>query len=294
MTWCKKIGDRKPKSKAARNRLKTTIENYLKSVQGPQDDWDLFSISLEICRIVDPALEVRPHRAYLRHLTDLVRDRSGPGADVYKTLNQLNQILFCEQGFRGNSEDYYNPRNSYMSCVLKDRKGIPITLSILYQELARQLGHRLLPVSMPSHFLLRLETTAQPVFLDAFHLGEFLLEEDCRKRFSQIDPGTDFQQRFLEPVRKRVVVMRVLTNLKRIYRRLEKLHLLLEVIQRRIPLYRDSPPEILERGLIHLELKQYRAALQDFQYFVAHTRDTEMRELIQKQLTKLRTLVRLH
>ena len=270
------------------------IQNYLRAVQGPEQQWDLFGISLEICRILTPDLDVQPHQDYVGQLVHQVGDGCGGRADPYETLDQLNRILFGEQGFRGNSEDYYNPRNSYMCCVLEDRKGIPITLSILYRELAVRLGLQLLPVNMPGHFLLRLETSAQPLFIDAFNRGEFLLEQDCRKRFSQLNAEAEFRRPFLEPAGNSAVVMRVLTNLKQIYRQHGNLRRLLKVINRRIPLYSDSLPEILERGLICLELKRYGAALKDFETFIAHARDSDMKELIAKQLTRLRALARAH
>ena len=96
------------------------------------------------------------------------------GARVRHILGQINWVLFVEEGFRGNVEDYYDPRNSYLNEVLDRKLGLPISLSVLYAEVASRVGLALGCVNLPMHFALRVMGRDEPVFVDPFHEGRML------------------------------------------------------------------------------------------------------------------------
>ena len=96
-----------------------------------------------------------------------------------KVLGQINWALLVEEGFEGNRDNYFDPRNSYLNEVIDRKKGIPITLSVLYSGLADRLGVRLEGANFPAHFMLQLVDGGEPLFIDPFHAGEFLDRRGC-------------------------------------------------------------------------------------------------------------------
>ena len=124
---------------------------------------NLARIALEIGRDADPEIEVESYLERIQDLADRARGRYRPGAKIRDILAQINWVLFVEEEFRGNHEDYYDPRNSYLNEVLDRGLGIPISLSVLYQTLAERLGLAMAGVDLPLHFMLRVDDQGQAV-----------------------------------------------------------------------------------------------------------------------------------
>src|SRR5437899_3280203 len=183
----------------------------------PEHDVDLAEASLLIAGEEYPDLDPVRYLARLDELGSALRHEAG-GARGEDAVAALNRLLFQVEGFRGNTEDYYDPRNSFLNDVLDRRTGIPITLSLIYMEVGKRLGLSLEGVGMPGHFLVKCLPEGLEIFIDPFHQGEILLEEGCKKRLMEIY-GNDFQfkRSFLDSVGKRQILSRMLTNLKGIY-----------------------------------------------------------------------------
>jgi regulator of sirC expression with transglutaminase-like and TPR domain len=269
------------------------LRGYLEIVERPQEEWNLFEVWSQVSRIAEPGTDFRLHRMELQRIEQQVKVELAPDSGIYDVISVLNSVLFEELGFQGNREDYYNPKNSYVASVLQNRKGIPISLSILYRELAGRVGLKLLPVAMPGHFLLKCVMPLRELFIDPFNRGEILLEEGCRERLAEIyQQPIEFRPEFLRAVSKKEVVLRILMNLKLIYRQQGNASLLLAVLERRMPLLGDPLPEILERGFIKLHLEDYRGALQDLEFFAENSSDAEVKTVVEKRLDALRLLAR--
>ena len=269
----------------------TALKDYLGIVAQPEGDWDLFELSLQICRVVDPQLDIDTYRRILLEITSLVKSKLMPENNTYDIINILNAVLFDSLGFDGNKDDYYNVENSYMNFVLEKRKGIPISLSVLYQKIASGVGLKLLPVAMPGHFLLKFSMPSRELFIDPFNRGEILLEDGCQERLEQVyQEVIEFKMEFLSAVSNRDVVLRMLVNLKRIYRQQDQAKLLLKILERRVPLLSDPLPEILERGLLQLSLENYNYALRDLEHFVNETPDVRMKKLVEERLGAIRLM----
>ncbi|HET6950436.1 MAG TPA: transglutaminase-like domain-containing protein [Acidimicrobiales bacterium] len=132
------------------------------------------------------------------------------------TLAGLSGHLWGDLDFRGDTVDYSDPRNSLLDVVLDRRLGIPITLSVVFIEVGRRLGIDLVGVGMPGHFLVR-SVADDDLFVDPFHQGH-LDRTGCEKLFGELHgPRARFDERFLDPVRPRAVIARMLTNLQRSY-----------------------------------------------------------------------------
>ena len=156
-------------------------------------DPDLATPALLIARLGYPHLETAAHLAHLHDMGQAAAKRlsvdDGPDAP-HGPIDSLNRYLFDEQGFRGNSTDYEDPRNSFLNQVLERRTGIPITLAVVYIEVARRAGVRVDGVNFPGHFLLRFpfgpdEDHGGAVFVDPFHRGAVMSETDCRALLKQ-------------------------------------------------------------------------------------------------------------
>ncbi len=213
--------------------------------------------------------------------------------DPYSIIERTNEVVFQELGYCGNGEDYYDPLNSLMDQVLGRRTGIPITLSILYREIVGELGLPTWGVGMPRHFLLGFRASSRELFLDAFNDGRILLADDCRALLKDLfGEELEFDTSFLNPVPESVIVLRMLMNLKQIYRRRGESTSLLRVLNRRIPLLSDPLSEVLERGMTLVELEEYREALGDFRYFVENTPDQSMRQVVESRIDRIEMLAR--
>ena len=179
---------------------------------------DLVLINLEVARDVAPGVDPGSCLAAIDALADRVRPRCGPRADAPALLAAINQTLFVEDGFRGNTEDYYDPRNSYLNEVVDRRLGIPISLAILYAAVAGRLGLRLDGVNTPLHFLLRVTDEEPALFVDPYHAGTLLDRPGCERLLSELS-GQPVRLGFehFTPCNLTTVVARMLRNLKRIY-----------------------------------------------------------------------------
>ncbi len=183
---------------------------FTELVRAPERDLasSLDEAALLIAAHANPDLDVE---AYRRRLDDMA------SACTPRTLDGLLHAVYDVEGFRGNTEDYYDPRNSYLDQVLDRRLGIPISLAVVVMEVGRRLGLPLVGIGMPGHFLVRLEADP-PALIDPFDAGKRLTLADCEARFNAAQ-GDDarFDPSLLVPVGRRAILARMLGNLKQVH-----------------------------------------------------------------------------
>lgn len=232
---------------------------------------DLVRIALEIARDVYTELDVEAYMARIESLASRVRDRCPPAAKPRQVLGHINWVLFVEEGFQGNTADYYDPRNSYLNEVIDRKTGIPITLSILYWTLAKHLGLAMAGVNLPAHFMLRVGRADSTIFVDPFHSGELLDRQGCGRRVAELvgQPVelTDLQ---LAPCGLDLIVSRMLRNLKAIYLRSHEFVTALPVQQRLAALNPGDPQEQRDLGMLFLQLDQPAGAIAPLEEYL-HT-----------------------
>ena len=179
---------------------------------------DLLRVALEIARDAYPQLDPGPYLERVDALADRARDRVAAADRPRQALGQINWVLFVEEGFRGNTDDYYDPRNSYLNDVLDRKTGIPISLAVLYWRLAERLGLPVSGVNLPAHFVLKVGEGESSVYVDPFHSGALLDREGCRRLVARLaGPSFRVSDEHLAPCPPTVVVARMLRNLKSIY-----------------------------------------------------------------------------
>jgi regulator of sirC expression with transglutaminase-like and TPR domain len=245
-------------------------------------------IALEIARDVYPALDIGQYVARVEELAGRIRARCGGLLKPRKILGQINWALFVEEGFTGNQENYFDPRNSYLNEVIDRKTGIPISLSILYLSLADRLGVPLEGVNLPGHFMLRLPEPQDPVFIDPFHCGELLDRKACERRLSEVTHRrVELSDEQLAACPARMVVARLLRNLKAIYLGTHDFSSALDV-QRRLAAVADDPQENRDLGMICLQLDRVGEAIDPLQAYLEARPDADDAEAIADLLAAAR------
>jgi len=228
---------------------------FAEAVAQDENHLELDRAALLIAAEEYPHLNVEKYLDHLDTFAATCRDEDISYADPFTQIMRISHRLFDELAFRGNTENYYDARNSFLSDVIDRRTGIPITLSVIYIEVARRIGIRLSGVGMPGHFLVKYSLSTsqdrQEIFIDPFHGGCLLTEARCREMIAEMYNGTmEFQPAFLHSVTKKQILTRMLQNLKGIYTRAMDHHKTLSVIERLLLITPDSAVEIRDRGLV--------------------------------------------
>jgi regulator of sirC expression with transglutaminase-like and TPR domain len=238
-----------------------------------------------------PQLDLRPYIETLDRMAAEAQQMIRLTDSPITAIEKINNVLFDQFGFRGNSEDYYDPRNSFFNDVLDRRLGIPITLSTLYLEVSRRLKFPIVGVGMPGHFVVKYITRNEELFLDPFHRGELLSRDDCRERIKEMYGGSiAFSERLLERVTNRQILARMLNNLKAIYLKAEAFDKALNVVDMMMMTEPDDIEQFRDRGLLRLQLRQFAAAKQDLEYYVRHAPESEDRAKIEDHIKELRRI----
>ena len=252
----------------------------------PDEQIELAPAALMMATIEDPRLDAGEHLAALDSLADAAARRLAGRQDPLSSINALSEFLFDEMGFRGNREDYYDPRNSFLNAVLSRRLGIPITLSLIYIEIGRRLGIGLLGIGMPGHFLVR-HGELSDLFVDPFYGGIILSAEECAQRLRQVT-GADIRwsSAYLSPVSNLEYIGRMLRNLKAIYWRRQDYERALRVTNWLMALQPADARERWDRGVLYALAGRNILALNDLESFVSSNPSTkdaaQARDLIRR------------
>ena len=231
---------------------------------------DLVEAALIIAQQEYPHLNIASYMKRLDELADAVRARVTLDATPEHIVATMNHYLFKEQGFAGNSEDYHDPRNSFLNEVLERKLGIPISLSIVYMEVGRRLDLRLEGIAFPGHFLVKLLLKRGNVILDPYLGGISLSEEDLHERLKRVygEAHTEMSLNpLLDSANKKEILARVLRNLKTSYLRTDEFDKALSVVERVLSIVPDSAEDLRDRGLIYQRLECVHAALEDLRNY---------------------------
>ena len=243
---------------------------FLQMVARPDDQIDLLVAALLIAKEEYPDLDVQGCIARLDQLARGAAARLGAGSgNPFVVLDAINTHLFGDEGFRGNLNDYFDARNSYLNDVLDRKLGIPITLSIIYMEVAARRKFPLHGIGFPGHFLVKYEAEGREILIDPFHQGAIVMPEDCHARLKEaFGDEVPLARGFFRPVGARQILFRMLSNLKHVHLRGEDFPRALSVLERLVALTPQDMRLRRDRGLLHLKLEQYGRAVEDLQTYV--------------------------
>lgn len=260
------------------------------------DDASLSALEAAISVAQDeyPQLDVQDTLAQIDELADRLRKRLAADAPPLQRLRLLNRYFFHELGFAGNVNDYYDARNSFLPDVLRTRRGIPITLALLYVELASQVGLEAAGVSFPGHFLVKLHMPRGEVVIDPF-TGQSLSRDELDERLlpyrRQRGLTGDFEAPlglFLQAAPPRDVIARLLRNLKEIHRTGEDWARLLPVLERLVVLLPEAWEERRDRGLARAELGLIDGAAADLRSYLDHRPQADDAPALLRRVAELR------
>jgi regulator of sirC expression with transglutaminase-like and TPR domain len=269
---------------------------FRQAADRPEELIDLGRAALTIALPEYPTLDFAAYLGRINELSLEVSERAGADADVYRSIAALNFVLFSRHGFRGNRDAYYDPKNSFLNQVIERKIGIPITLSVLYMEVAKRIGLTFDGVGFPGHFMVKTIAEGNEIVIDPFDGGESKSREDLAAMLDQLYSGkVEMRAEFLAPLPKRRILQRMLTNLKAIYARENNLVKILAVLDRLLILDPASAEDVRDRGVIYSRLECYGQAKEDFERYLQLAPDAEDAAAVREQLVELaKQVVQIH
>jgi regulator of sirC expression with transglutaminase-like and TPR domain len=259
------------------------------AVDCPEEQIDLGWAALAIAKQEYPELTIEDCLSQLNRFGQAVELRIGDDKNPYRTVAALNTVLFKQLGFEGNRDEYYDPKNSFLNDVIARRKGIPITLAVMYMEVARRVGLSLDGVGFPGHFLVKYQDTDGEIIIDVFNKGEILAREDLDRLLQQLYRGRlSYQSEFVTALGKRDILRRLLNNLKLIYLRKGEALKALPVLDQLVILNPRAADDIRDRGFLYMKLESYMRAMEDLESYLRLVPDADDAAIIKTQLESLK------
>lgn len=256
-----------------------SLLDYFASLVGSDEHFPLLEAAASIAQIEEPELDMELVLEEVERMVERVRSRMLSDADDLTRLAVLNHVFYKDMGFGLNANDYYAPRNSFVHEVLRTRRGIPVSIAVIWLELAQELRLNAHGISFPGHFLVKVALESGLVVLDPAtgeslgidHLSERLEpyrgEEDQRLK-PDLDEGETPLGLYLQSCPPRDVLTRMLRNLKEIYQTQQDWSACLAVLDRILVLWPEAWAERRDRGLVHAELGNAGQALSDLQAYL--------------------------
>jgi regulator of sirC expression with transglutaminase-like and TPR domain len=245
------------------------VRNRFAAIVSREDDEiNLAEAALLIAAEEYPHLEVEFYLDRLDHFGDLVRDRAVNSSNPSDVITALNNILFEHLAFRGNRENYYDPRNSYLNEVIDRRTGIPITLTVVYIEVAKRIGFPVKGVGLPFHFIAKHEAEGGDLFIDPFNAGGLLGSAGCDELITRMSGGKlSLRPQHLEAVTNKQILMRMLSNLLGVYSASDHRRAL-AAIDRILLISPESSTHVRDRGLLLAAVGERTAAIRQLERYL--------------------------
>ena len=263
---------------------------FAEMVARPEGAIDLAHAALLVAAEERPGTDVDGYRARLLELGLAARARVAASAG--DPVGALNRFVFEESNFRGNQEDYYDARNSLLSCVIDERRGIPITLSVVYMELGRRAGLEVEGVGMPGHFVVRVRASVEggevTALVDPFHRRR-IDTDDCQHLLDSLYGGqVALAEEHLRAAAPREILARILRNLKAVYAQGRRYRRALSVTERILLVEPEAHAERRDRGALLGQLGRHSEAAAEMLAYLQAYAEAPDASLVQEQLKKLR------
>lgn len=267
---------------AARRRFRALLRS-------PESPIDLTEATLCIAWEDQGTIDLPGVHRELRTIAETARDRIAGAHDPATIVAALNDYLFDELGFHGNPVTFNEPSGSFIDQALRSRTGLPITLSVIYLDLARRLNLPIVGMAMPEHFMVRYIDPAGDIFIDPFRQGRLWTLKDCKahlwkfyaRRYVEVLPTV------LEPPTERMILARMLTNLKQIYTRRAEIEAVLACIDRLQLINPDDADQLRDRGLMYARLGQFHRALVELDRYARTADDPPDRGIVEQYARNL-------
>ena len=273
--------------------LPTPLQYFTSLVQSDAH-FPLLEAAISLAQDEYPELDVQQTLSDVDQLQARLKRRLPADASALQKLRLLGQFFFRDLGFGGNVNDYYDPDNSYMNAILRTRRGIPISLAVLWLELANGLGLNARGVAFPGHFMVKVNLPKGQVVIDPF-TGQSLSREELAERLEPfrhqrgLDESLDAPLGlYLQSAPPRDIISRMLRNLKEIHKTQEDWQRLIAVTNRLIVLHPDAWAEYRDRGLAWAVQGQAALAVPDLEKYLAHAEDAPDLDVEAQRVASLR------
>lgn len=229
----------------------------------------LASLAMLVSTMEYPELDVGEELHSFVELQTVISQRLPEDSTLLGQLNEISEYLFNELGFVGNMRDYYDCKNSFLNDVLNRRRGIPITLAILYLEVASKLGIDVKGVGMPGHFLVGAYSNEETFYVDVFNKGTVIDPFECRSIFEHSAYNSlEWDDRFLVPVDNKYIIMRLLRNLKYIYLSESRNRQAYAIMNILVGLEPENIFERKDRGMVGFRIGFHEQSIEDLKKFL--------------------------
>ncbi len=269
-------------------------ERFRQIVSGPDEEINLAEAALLIASEEYPDLDIAAYLARLDEMAATLKRRLRADISPADAIVALNRFLFDEHGFTGNAADYYDPRHSFLNEVLDRKRGIPLTLALVYIEISRRIGLQVQGVSFPAHFLVKCRLRKGTVVLDPYANGISLSLDDLKQRIKSLRNGVELPQssiaEMLATASNKEILVRMLRNLKGIYSHHKQWLKALAATDRIITVMPDLADEYCDRGMIYLSLECFRAALFDLQAYIKMLPEAADADTIRQKVVELQAV----
>jgi regulator of sirC expression with transglutaminase-like and TPR domain len=263
-------------------------QRFTREVRLAEGDLDLARVALLVAQEQYPQLPIEMYLARLDALAEDVRGRLGQETAPLVVLDELTRTLYERHGFRGNTDAYYDPRNSFLNDVLDRRTGIPLTLGIVLLEVGWRLDLPLEGVAFPHHFLVRYRGAGIDLLLDPFEGGKARFEDEAQDLLDRVYGGmVRVQPSFLRAASRRDMLIRLLNNLKSIYLNTGDEIRALGVVERILLLRPDAAPERRTLGVLLARMGRHAEALAELRRYLASGPETRERARIEEMVDAL-------
>ena len=274
---------------------------YFSLLVSSDEHFPLLEAAVAIAQDEYPELDVEQVLGEVDQLLARLKRRLPADGTALARFRLLNQFFYHDLGFSGNVNNYYDPDNSYPHAVLRTRRGIPISLAVLWLELAQGLGLNARGVAFPGHFMVKVNLPKGQVVIDPF-TGQSLSREDLSERlmpFKHLSdlPESDKEEAdiplglYLQSAKPRDIITRMLHNLKEVHKTAEDWQRMIPVQDRQIALNPDAWSEYRDRGLAFAELGKATAAVRDFDVYLLNVTEAPDVKAIALRAQELRRAV---
>lgn len=261
---------------------------FYREIYQSEEEIDLGKAALYLAKEEYPELDTEEYCNALDVMAEEIKKRLPEETYPLRIIKSINNYLYEDLGFRGNTKDYYDPRNSFLNEAIDRRTGIPITLALVYLEIAKRIDFPMVGIGMPGHFLIRPDFESADIYVDAFHQGEILFPQDCADRLAQVyGQPVAMRPEFLEPVSPKQFLARMLNNLKVIYLNRGEESKALGAIERILLLFPEAVVERRDRGVLYYQLGRWTEARQDLESYLVNIPDARDADLIRGLLGRM-------
>ncbi len=267
------------------------ISLFTQMMSRKEEDIELARAAILLAKEEYPDLDIDEYMRRIELMAQEIKRRAGHNTNPHFLIGEINRFLFTEMGFSGNEDDYYDPKNSFLNDVLDRKTGIPITLSVLYMEIAERAGLHVSGVGFPGHFIVMYSGAEKQILIDPFNKGRILSERDCQEILNRIYGGKiTLQSEFLQTVTKKQILTRMLHNLKGIYLNSKSFIKALSVVDMILIIDPYEIHELRDRGLLYYHLECFAQALSDLEAYLRYAPEAEDTELIRNYIPVLKEL----